>query len=398
MSDDRYLSAHSLIVWYRRYAGNWWKSQEHANTTPIANGQNQPGEDAIFLMSDRDDANAIRAGSADHSVRQMDQAPDGETPARAAPLAGAVANDVDTPLAGAAKTQLADAQHAGSAAGVPPATVMTGHWRRRPANVQVRRFVSRAITPFVLVVGLLILGFYQFNGVLKVTTAQDNAFHSVVAYNSGPMQVSFLQNAGTNRPSVNYKGQNLVTYVEWSSTIAVNGDVQELWNSYHGYSTDSQRQVIDSAASNDAWQIIQVITVVNASTVTVAYDFTYRPQANAPTPQHIELTILHQHSAWSQPTVAGDTFTGQITTATSATNASAGLRTVGTVTIALSGSALAPNPLRLLDYRSTVQANGQNQAVATALTSNYVLDHPVANVLIPLGVETITFSPAAPAK
>ncbi|MEO7000312.1 MAG: hypothetical protein ABI068_00705 [Ktedonobacterales bacterium] len=311
-----------------------------------------------------------------------------ETPACAATSNAALdgANDihsVNTSVSDTVNSTVYDA---------PDMPITASSKTRRPANVQLRRFVSRVITPVVLVVGLLILAFYQFNGVLKVTTANDNAFHGVVTYNNGPMQVNFLQNAGTSRPSVNYKGWNLVTYAEWNSTIAVNGDVQELWNSYHGYNLDDQKRVIVSTASSGAWQVVQVITVVNDHTVTIAYDFVVRPQGNAPLPQHIELSIMHLHNVWNQPTVTGDTFQAQITAPINSANPGAGSRAVGTVTLALSGPALAPHPLNLLDYRNTVTPNGQNHGMATALTSNYVLDNPVANALITLGVETISFS------
>ena len=55
-----------------------------------------------------------------------------------------------------------------------------------PANIRLNRFTTRAITPVVLLGGLLLLAVYHFRGVLAVTQTQNSAFQGLTTMSSGP--------------------------------------------------------------------------------------------------------------------------------------------------------------------------------------------------------------------
>ncbi|HEY7834513.1 MAG TPA: hypothetical protein VIG30_13135 [Ktedonobacterales bacterium] len=262
-----------------------------------------------------------------------------------------------------------------------------------PVNIRLNRFVLRAITPVVLLGGLLLLLVYHFHGVLAVTQAQDNAFRGVTALSSGPLQVTFLRDSGTQRPLIQWNGIDLMTYADWSSTVAVDGQVTELWNTPHGYTFDQAEQRIYATSSNAGWQVIDTITLVDSQTVRVDYRFVVLSSAAAP-PKVVQLTVAHQRVFWYQPAVTGTTFRAQVP-AVSGAAAMAGQASapVGTVTLAVAGA--GPVGMQLGDTRGVVGPDGARQEWASSLMTMYDLTNPPVDALTPLGTETLTFAPSA---
>lgn len=263
-------------------------------------------------------------------------------------------------------------------------------------NVHLYTFVKKFITPAVLLAGLLFLAVFHFKGVLAITTSQNNLYHGVSAYSSGPYAVTFQNNAGTDRPAITYGNVNLLSYVDWDSTISVDGQVQNLWDNYHGYNTDDAKRQIFATTSGYGWQVIEVVTVVDSHTITVAYNFMATHQGTAE-PHHVTLDIMHLHKTWYQPTVHGDTFTaevlpgylGGIDTSTTIPHP------IGTVSVTVSGPAVpSTNAVSLGDLRGYAVNGTTEQSLASSMTTTYTVDNPQVNRLIPLGTETVTFTSA----
>ena len=262
-----------------------------------------------------------------------------------------------------------------------------------PANIRLNRFVLRAITPVVLLAGLLLLLIYHFHGVLQVTQAQDNAFRGVTALSSGPLQLTFLRDSGTERPLVQWNGYDLITYADWSSTVAVDGQVTELWNTPHGYTFDHSTRRIYVSSSGDGWQLIAAITLVDSQQVRVDYDFVALSSA-ATQPHTIVLTIQHQRVFWYQPAVTGTMFRAAVP-ALSGVAAQAGQPSAPIGTLTLSATGPAATGMQLGDVRAVTTPDGTRQQWASTLTTTYQLTNPLVDKLTPLGTETLTFTPSA---
>lgn len=263
----------------------------------------------------------------------------------------------------------------------------------RGVTPRVRALLRLYLTPLVLVAGLVILVFYHFHGVLKLTTSQDASFHGLVTYSQGPMALRFNQNGGSDRPYVMYANNNLITYTEWNSLISVDGVTQELWNSDHGYSADINKRQVYNTMSGTGWQIVQVVTLVNDHTVQVAWSAVARGDTGNPPPTNIELNFYHTHSDWLNPTVNGSTFTAQVAPfATGQTPQQAS--SIGTIHVSLSGPAVTAQSIQLTDVRSAV-TNGGTYTWSNQFMTRYTLTNPAANQLLPLATETITFQPKA---
>jgi hypothetical protein len=261
-----------------------------------------------------------------------------------------------------------------------------------PANIRLNRFTTRAITPVVLLGGLLLLAVFHFNGVLKITQAQDNLFHGVTAMSDGPLQVTFQRDAGTARPQLQWNGYELITYADWSSTVAIDGVVAELWNNPHGYTYDEARHRLFATTSGDSWQLIEVITLVDSQHVTVAYSFVARHEALA-APHTVTLAIQHFHTFWYRPQLAGTIFRAQVLP-TAGADANQPAVPIGTLTLQAAGPALAPGGAQLGNVRSVAGPDGQQQDFASQLTTTYQLTDPLVDKLTPLGTETLTFAPS----
>ncbi|MGH2514700.1 MAG: hypothetical protein ACRDHP_03510 [Ktedonobacterales bacterium] len=266
-------------------------------------------------------------------------------------------------------------------------------------NVHLNTFVKKFITPAVLLAGLLILAVFHFRGVLAVTTAQTNLYHGVTAYSAGATGVNFQNNAGTDRPAITYGGVNLLSYVDWNSTISIDGQVQNLWDNYHGYSSDDTKRQIFATTSGYGWQVVEVVTLVSSHTVTVRYDFTAQHVGTAE-PHHVILNIAHLHKTWFQPAIHGNTFTagvlpGYLSAIDSTTSVP---HAIGTVTVAVSGPAVpAANAITMNDLQGYAVSGASELFLASSMTTTYTVDNPQVDRLITLGTETVTFSSAVPA-
>ena len=264
-------------------------------------------------------------------------------------------------------------------------------------NVHLYMLVKKFITPVVLLTGLLILAVFHFKGVLAITTAQNNLYHGVTAYSSGLSQITFQNNAGTDRPVIAYSGVNLVSYVDWNSTISVDGHVENLWDNFHGYNTDDTKRQIFATTSGYGWQVVEVVTLVNSHTVTVQYDFMAAHQGTAE-PKHVTLSIMHLHKTWYQPSVRGNVFSAEVLPGylSGIDNTTAIPHAIGTVTVAMSGPAVpATNAISIDDLRGYANSGLTEQFLATSMTTTYTVDNPQVDRLIPLGTETVTFTSSA---
>lgn len=259
-------------------------------------------------------------------------------------------------------------------------------------NVGLRRLVTKFITPVVLLAGLLLLAAVHFRGVLAITTTQNDLYHGVTAFSSGPFELSFQQNAGTQRPDIIFQNAEVLNYAEWSSTISVDGHVTNLWDNAHGYSVDSAHHQVFSTITGAGWQIIEVAQLVDAHTVTVRFDVVARNQGLA-APHNITLTILHEHKSLYQPTLRGNTLTaGVLTRPVTTLSGGAPPAALGTLTFAVSGPAAGNAPISLNNVVSAAGPNGAMQSAADAFTTTYSVSNPTVDKLTTLATETITFS------
>ncbi len=276
---------------------------------------------------------------------------------------------------------------------------VTGTFERltHKLNARTHKLVSLVITPVVLLLGLLVLLVAHFNGVLAITKSQDDLYHGQKAFSVGRMQYAYSQTSGTNRPNISFAGVNVMTYIDWNSTISIDGQVSNLWDNFHGYDYDhtlntTNRQFI-STTSGTGWQLVQVVNLVNDHTITVHYDFVARTQDVAE-PHHVVVTIEHDHASWYPASVQNNVFTagllpgryqGSITSDHQP-------RPIGTVTLNVAGPAVPNNAISLLDAHGNVTLNGGDQQLLTAFTTTYIIDNPQVNRLTPLGTETLTYT------
>lgn len=261
-------------------------------------------------------------------------------------------------------------------------------------NAQLYTFVKKFITPVGLLAGLLILAIFHFRGVLAVTTAQNNLYHGVTAYSAGAYGVSFQNNAGADRPAILYGNVNLLSYADWNSTISVDGQVQNLWDNFHGYNSDDTKREIFATTSGYGWQVIEVVTLVNSHTVTVQYNFMAAHQGTAE-PHHVVLSITHLHKTWYQPAVHGDTFTAEVLPGyLSAIDSTSSIpHAIGTVTLAVNGPDVpATHAISIDDLQGYAVSGTTERFLASSMTTTYTVDNPQVDRLITLGTETVTFS------
>jgi hypothetical protein len=280
-------------------------------------------------------------------------------------------------------------------------TTSTGPSRppRRRSNIRLYTFVSKVITPAVLLLGLLVLAVFHFNGVLANTQSIDNIYHGEQAYSDGPMSYTFQELAGTDRPDINYRGFSILTFVDWSSTISIDGHVTNLWDNFHGYDYDrkntSDTQFF-STTTGTGWQLIEVVKLTSNHSVTVSYSLVARAETIAE-PHHVIVTIEHVHQSLYQPTITGNVFTAGVLSHEMASVTSGDTPTpLGTLTDSVSGTWVPAGSI-VLD--STARAN-QNATGATPLLTDsfattYVIQNPDVNRMTPLGTETISFTPSA---
>jgi hypothetical protein len=260
--------------------------------------------------------------------------------------------------------------------------------RRQSVTVTpaLRVFINKVITPVVLVAGVLILILFNFRTVLKDVQTESDQFSNQVAFSSGSLAYRFKQIAGGERPALLFNGSEFMTYVEWNSTISVDGEVQELWNSSHGYSYDETRRQVFNTISGSGWQLIQVITLVDDHTVTVKYSFVSKNTSSAP-PKHYIFDFAHTHSYWYNSQVNNNnTFTAQ-TTQTSKDNPNSPL-----VSLKVEGDGAENPQIKLGVERGTANPQGGVSSELGSFTTEYTIDNPTPNQIISLGTETIIYN------
>ncbi|HEX6796373.1 MAG TPA: hypothetical protein VF116_01525 [Ktedonobacterales bacterium] len=271
----------------------------------------------------------------------------------------------------------------------------------RHLNTKLKRFSLKVVTPVVLLAGLLALAFFNFQGVLATTTQQDDLYKGEIAYSTGPLQYTFQQLAGTDRPSLSYDGLSFLTYVDWSSTISIDGHVQNLWDNYHGYDYDRKNpddKQFFSTTSAATWQVIEVVSLLNAHTITVHYDFVAHAQQGA-YPHSVTLNIEHVHHTLYEPAIRGNTLVADVLPGfLQNTNSGSTPHSVGTLTFQVSGPALAQsNPIALDAVRGNAGPDGVLRSLTDSFTTTYTLQNPEVNRMMPLGTETIVFTPSVSA-
>lgn len=271
-----------------------------------------------------------------------------------------------------------------------------------PTNIRIQTYVTKMITPVVLIAGLLLLALYHFHGVLKITQTQNAQFHGVATFSSGNLALSFQENSGIDRPQVLYDNRELLTYADWSSQLTVDGNVIELWNNNHGYSIDTAKHQVFSTTTGNGWQVTQIVTLVNASTITVNYDFTARSGAGDNL-QTVTLNMMHVGDGyWYSPTIQGNIFTAQAlpivvsNVQNAQTNGATPVNPLGTLRVKESGKYVAhQTPVASQSVVTFPNGSGGQERWANSFTTQYSITHPQVDRLIPLGSETITFTPAS---
>ena len=281
--------------------------------------------------------------------------------------------------------------------------------KRRTA--QLYRAIAKAVTPAVLIAGLLVLAVYHFHGVLQITQASDDLYRGIYAFSQGKLEVDFQRDAGLDRPDILYDRFELMSFSDWDTVISVDGHTLELWNGYHGYSVDTEKRQIFASTTGYGWQLTEVITLVDDHTVTVTYQLTARSVLTS-TPHQVVLQVVHQHAGyldnnahqssvfWFYPKVQGNTFTGeevpleaQDPTTPVFPGQTYTASPFGTTTLQVSGPAVSSKAIALRNYGSAIVAGGQTEDWAGALVTQYAISNPPIDTLTTLGTETISFSP-----
>jgi hypothetical protein len=279
----------------------------------------------------------------------------------------------------------------------PSAPIPERSKRIRP-NVRLYTFVSKVITPAVLLLGLLVLAIFHFNGVLANTQSIDNIYHGEQAYSDGPMAYTFQEFAGTDRPDVNYNGISLLTYVDWSSTMSIDGHISNLWDNFHGYDYDRNNPndtEFFSTTSGTGWQLIEVVKLTSNHSLTVSYSLVARTESLAE-PHHVIVTIEHVHQSMYQPTVHNNVFTAGVLSHQMDSVTSGDTPTpLGTITVSVQGQAVPANSIVLDTARGNKDATGTSPVLTDSFQTTYVIQDPDVNRMTPLGTETINFTPAS---
>ena len=265
--------------------------------------------------------------------------------------------------------------------------------RRRPFTPGLRDFISKVITPTVLVLGVLLLVYVNFSSVLKASQVTNNQFLGLVAFNQGNFGYRFQETSGIDRPALRYAGINMLSYAEWSSTASVDGDVQELWNNQHGYDTDQKKPQVYSTISADAWQLNETVSLVNDHTMTVTFQFVARPAPGAPAPTHYVFDIAHVVPSpyeWYDVKTGNTTFTTQVIQGNGVPTSTSKPTSLGTLTLSATGPALHTPAITLKNNTAVTDSTGST-TLAQAFYTEYQVTNPTAFQLITLGTETLTF-------
>jgi hypothetical protein len=249
--------------------------------------------------------------------------------------------------------------------------------------------LARAVTPALLLAGLLALLVYHFSGTLTAMERQQTAYDGVIGLGDAAAAITFHRDSGLGRPAVFFGNQDVLDYSDTASTITLDGQTQTLWSADHGYSSDTGKRQIFSTTMGAGWQVVAVATVGDHS-VTVSYAFVSSPRQGAG-PQQVILTIAHTHRAWLNPAYTASSFRalGLPEPAVGATNAPVAPQ--GTVTLTVAGPYVTARAFAADPANSGIS---DGATWATRFTTTYEIDHPTPGALLPLGVETITFQAA----
>jgi hypothetical protein len=261
----------------------------------------------------------------------------------------------------------------------------------------LRTFISKVITPVVLVAGVLFLVYFNFSSVLKTSETNNDQLNGMASFSLGGLASRFQETAGIDRPALRYNGNNLLSYSEWSSTVSVDGDVQEIWNNNHGYEVDQNKRQVYSTTSGSNWQLIEIVTLVDAQTVTVTFEFTARP-ASVPGPRQYTFDIAHVASSsteWYNVKQSNNRFTGQVIKGNGIPTVTAAnpFYDFGTLSVSVSGPAVQNSGVQMQD-NTTVTGPKGSLTLAQEFNTEYQVTNPSPFTLITLGTETLTFKPA----
>lgn len=255
--------------------------------------------------------------------------------------------------------------------------------------------ISKIVTPLVLIIGLLFFATRDFTHVLAVTQRQDDQFQQLFAFHQGPFASTFKHSAGMDRPALLYYHDNLLSYAEWSSTITVDGNQQELWNSSHTYRVDEKNQTVYNIMRGIDWQLTEKIVVLQHQSIRVDFSFVAQP-APATSETHFVFDIVHTHDFWYNQLINGQTFTGQVMLGDPETlqRTEAKYRPILLGTLSLTVQSQLPQAPRLLvPTNNAVIGATHSWQWTRSLITEYTIDHPTPAQTIPLGSETITFAP-----
>lgn len=257
--------------------------------------------------------------------------------------------------------------------------------------MRLQRLVAVSITPVVLIVGVLALVLLHFHSTLLLAEQTDQLAQGNIRFQAGQMQVNFNRDSGDTRPAIFYGQTPVLQYIEWSSSVVVDGVVYSLWDETHGYSFDGAHREIVSTASGPGWQVVQQIAL-DGQGVTVSYSFV----ALSGTPvHHVELALLHERTYWLAPHIAGDRFTGGITSLpVSALQTGAAVQPAWQVTLDTQPAAGTRAGVALVNQQSAFDAaNGTSLSWASGFTTTYTFDNPQPNMLTPVAAERISIAP-----
>lgn len=255
--------------------------------------------------------------------------------------------------------------------------------------------LSKIITPVAILLGLLILITYNFSSLLKTLDMPGDQYSGKIAFNQGSLHTIFQENTGVDRPNIAYNSNELLSYSEWSSTISVDGETQELWNNYHGYSWDNARSQMFNTVSGSGWQFIEIATMLDNHTITVVFNFVVRPQSTT-FPTHYVFDIMHTHNFWYQTQVNNTTFSAQVAAGDPANSQTDILTyrptTLGSISLTVQPDAAQVSSLRLSDAHVSTTPSGK-LTWSKGLITEYKIDNATPYQMVTLGTETIHFTP-----
>lgn len=268
--------------------------------------------------------------------------------------------------------------------------------RKRSFTPGLREFISKVITPVVLVTGVLFLVYFNFSSVLRTQQVNYDQFNGQVSFNQGNFAYHFQETSGIDRPVLRYNGVNMLTYADWSSMVSIDGDVQELYNSNEGYDIDQSKKQIYNTATGDGWQLIKTVTLVNDQTVTVTYQFVARP-GGLPGPTSYQFTIAHvspSPNEWYNVHTNNNTFSASVLQANGLPAPTSSIPVgYGTLSFSVEGSAFS-TPVITLHNEKTYVRGTSTITLAQRFSTEYTVIKPPPFEIITLGTETLTFKPA----